>query len=104
MLISLRRCAKSNIHSQRKGFKPNRGLNSEMSLRGVALTAPRHGNLQFCKEVVLGKKALSSQDFKIETSMQLKEIIKQIPPLDETAMQAAQARQDRLTKPRGSLG
>jgi nicotinate-nucleotide--dimethylbenzimidazole phosphoribosyltransferase len=36
--------------------------------------------------------------------MQLEEIIKQIPPLDEAALQAARARQDRLTKPRGSLG
>jgi nicotinate-nucleotide--dimethylbenzimidazole phosphoribosyltransferase len=36
--------------------------------------------------------------------MQLKEIIRQIPPLDESAMQSARARQDRLTKPRGSLG
>src|SRR6266545_4563724 len=36
--------------------------------------------------------------------MQLEQIIKQIPPLDETAMQAARARQDTLTKPRGSLG
>src|SRR5262245_41902866 len=27
-----------------------------------------------------------------------------IPPLDQTAMQAARARQDTLTKPRGSLG
>jgi nicotinate-nucleotide--dimethylbenzimidazole phosphoribosyltransferase len=36
--------------------------------------------------------------------MQLKEIINQIPPLDEAAMQTARARQDRLTKPRGSLG
>lgn len=31
-------------------------------------------------------------------------ICKQIGPLDEGAMQAARARQDRLTKPRGSLG
>ncbi len=36
--------------------------------------------------------------------MQLKEILQQIPLLDESAMQAARARQDRLTKPRGSLG
>src|ERR1041384_186252 len=36
--------------------------------------------------------------------MQLKEIIEQIPPLDESAMQAARTRQDKLTKPRGSLG
>ncbi len=36
--------------------------------------------------------------------MPFDEIIKQIPPLDETAMQSAHARQDRLTKPRGSLG
>src|SRR5512134_3164403 len=36
--------------------------------------------------------------------MKLKEIIEQIPPLDETAMQSARARQDTLTKPRGSLG
>ncbi|HSB00995.1 MAG TPA: nicotinate-nucleotide--dimethylbenzimidazole phosphoribosyltransferase [Anaerolineales bacterium] len=36
--------------------------------------------------------------------MQLEEIIKQIPPLEEAAMQSARARQDRLTKPRGSLG
>ena len=36
--------------------------------------------------------------------MQLEEIIKAIQPLDETAMQAARARQDTLTKPRGSLG
>ncbi len=35
--------------------------------------------------------------------MQL-EILQQILPLDESAMQAARARQDRLTKPRGSLG
>ncbi|HEX9333878.1 MAG TPA: nicotinate-nucleotide--dimethylbenzimidazole phosphoribosyltransferase, partial [Anaerolineales bacterium] len=36
--------------------------------------------------------------------MKLEKIIKQIPPLDETAMRAARARQDTLTKPRGSLG
>jgi len=36
--------------------------------------------------------------------MKLEEIIEQIPPLDETAMQSARARQDTLTKPRGSLG
>src|SRR5512134_2283332 len=36
--------------------------------------------------------------------MKLKEIIEQIPPLDETAMQSARTRQDTLTKPRGSLG
>ncbi len=32
------------------------------------------------------------------------EIINQIPPRDEAAMQSARTRQDRLTKPRGSLG
>lgn len=36
--------------------------------------------------------------------MQLEEIIKEIKPLDEAAMQSARARQDTLTKPRGSLG
>jgi len=36
--------------------------------------------------------------------MKLEEIIKEIKPLDEVSMQAARARQDRLTKPRGSLG
>lgn len=36
--------------------------------------------------------------------MQLEEIIKGIKPLDEKAMQDAQARQNMLTKPRGSLG
>jgi nicotinate-nucleotide--dimethylbenzimidazole phosphoribosyltransferase len=36
--------------------------------------------------------------------MQLEEIIKAIQPLDEIAMQSARARQDTLTKPRGSLG
>ena len=36
--------------------------------------------------------------------MKLEDIIKAIKPLDETAMRAAGARQDRLTKPRGSLG
>ena len=36
--------------------------------------------------------------------MQLQEIIGNIPPLDESAMQAARLRQDTLTKPRGSLG
>src|SRR5512142_1544241 len=36
--------------------------------------------------------------------MQFEEIINQIPPLDEAAMQAARVRQDRLTKPRSSLG
>src|SRR5512134_2811888 len=36
--------------------------------------------------------------------MQLEEIIQQIHPLDEAAMRSAQARQDTLTKPRGSLG
>jgi nicotinate-nucleotide--dimethylbenzimidazole phosphoribosyltransferase len=36
--------------------------------------------------------------------MKLEDIIKDIKPLDETAMQAARARQDMLTKPRGSLG
>ena len=36
--------------------------------------------------------------------MKLEETIKAIKPLDETAMRAARARQDTLTKPRGSLG
>lgn len=36
--------------------------------------------------------------------MQLEEIIQQIKPLDEAAMQAARIRQDTLTKPRSSLG
>ena len=36
--------------------------------------------------------------------MQLEEIIRQIQPLDETAMLSARAHQDTLTKPRGSLG
>ena len=36
--------------------------------------------------------------------MKLEEIIKDIKPLDEAAMHAARARQDTLTKPRGSLG
>ncbi len=36
--------------------------------------------------------------------MHLNEIIEQIQPLDETAMQAARARQNMLTKPPGSLG
>jgi nicotinate-nucleotide--dimethylbenzimidazole phosphoribosyltransferase len=36
--------------------------------------------------------------------MQLEEIIKQIKPLDEPAMQAARIRQNTLTKPRRSLG
>jgi len=36
--------------------------------------------------------------------MEIEEIIKEIKPLDEAAMRAARARQDTLTKPRGSLG
>jgi len=36
--------------------------------------------------------------------MKLQDILNQIGPLDEAAMQAAQARQDMLTKPHGSLG
>ena len=36
--------------------------------------------------------------------MQLEKILQQIQPLDESAMRTAQARQDTLTKPRGSLG
>ena len=36
--------------------------------------------------------------------MKLEDIITDIKPLDETSMQAARARQDTLTKPRGSLG
>ncbi len=36
--------------------------------------------------------------------MSLEKIISQIKPLDQSAMQAAQARQDTLTKPQGSLG
>jgi nicotinate-nucleotide--dimethylbenzimidazole phosphoribosyltransferase len=36
--------------------------------------------------------------------MQLEEIIRQIKPLDELAMQSARVRQDTLTKPHGSLG
>ncbi len=36
--------------------------------------------------------------------MPLENIIKSIQPLDEAAMQAAQARQNELTKPQGSLG
>lgn len=34
----------------------------------------------------------------------IEEIIKQIQPLDNAAIQSARARQDRLTKPQGSLG
>ena len=36
--------------------------------------------------------------------MQLQGIIRKIQPLDNAAMQSARARQDMLTKPRGSLG
>jgi len=36
--------------------------------------------------------------------MQIEEVITNIQPLDEYAMRAARARQDTLTKPRGSLG
>lgn len=36
--------------------------------------------------------------------MQLEKILQKIQPLDESAMQMARARQDTLTKPRGSLG
>ena len=36
--------------------------------------------------------------------MKLEEVIKQIRPLDDAAMQSAQARQNILTKPQGSLG
>ena len=36
--------------------------------------------------------------------MNIEETIKQIKPLDENAMQSARARQNRLTKPAGSLG
>jgi nicotinate-nucleotide--dimethylbenzimidazole phosphoribosyltransferase len=36
--------------------------------------------------------------------MILDSLIPTIPPLDESAMRSARARQDRLTKPRGSLG
>lgn len=36
--------------------------------------------------------------------MKLEEILKEIKSLDEAAMQSARARQDTLTKPRGSLG
>src|SRR5512133_3025256 len=36
--------------------------------------------------------------------MKLEETIKAIKPLDEPAMRAARARQETLTKPRGSLG
>lgn len=36
--------------------------------------------------------------------MSLEKLISQIPPLDESAMAAARARQDVLTKPQGSLG
>ena len=37
-------------------------------------------------------------------SARIERVIEQIPPLDEAAMAAARARQDSLTKPRGSLG
>src|SRR5687767_2900203 len=40
----------------------------------------------------------------MEDYMKLEEIMRDIKPLDESAMQAARARQDTLTKPRGSLG
>ena len=36
--------------------------------------------------------------------MQMEQIIKEIKPLDESAMRSARLRQDTLTKPRGSLG
>jgi nicotinate-nucleotide--dimethylbenzimidazole phosphoribosyltransferase len=38
------------------------------------------------------------------THIQLEEIVSNIRPLDELAMASARTRQDRLTKPRGSLG
>ena len=41
---------------------------------------------------------------KEEYNMSLSKILACISPLDETAMQAARARQDTLTKPTGSLG
>ena len=36
--------------------------------------------------------------------MKLEEVIERIQPLDQTVMQEARARQDTLTKPKGSLG
>ncbi len=36
--------------------------------------------------------------------MKLEDVIERIQPLDQTAMQEARARQDTLTKPKGSLG
>jgi nicotinate-nucleotide--dimethylbenzimidazole phosphoribosyltransferase len=36
--------------------------------------------------------------------MKLEDIINKIQPLDEAAMQSAQARQNMLTKPQGSMG
>ena len=36
--------------------------------------------------------------------MKLEDVVKEIQPLDQTAMQEARARQDTLTKPQGSLG
>ena len=41
---------------------------------------------------------------KLDGHMQLEQIIANIKPLDETAMQSARARQNMLTKPAGSLG
>jgi nicotinate-nucleotide--dimethylbenzimidazole phosphoribosyltransferase len=40
----------------------------------------------------------------MEMDSQIKSLIARIQPLDEGAMQSAQQRQDRLTKPQGSLG
>src|SRR5690349_2546325 len=48
--------------------------------------------------------AAPRNDRRKEAYMKLEDIVKAIKPLDETAMRAARARQDRLTKPRGSLG
>ncbi len=47
-----------------------------------------------------GHRGLSGE----ETVNQLEEVIASIAPPDETAMTAARERQDRMTKPRGSLG
>jgi nicotinate-nucleotide--dimethylbenzimidazole phosphoribosyltransferase len=43
-------------------------------------------------------------DDREESTPDISDLIARIRPLDETAMRAAQARQDILTKPRGSLG
>src|SRR5919109_759420 len=120
MRISSPRCARSSTLSQPRGSRRNRELNSNHVIaRSVATTAQRAHGKQSPGSLGVASPQVSIRplrastvystigarnDMKKEDYMKLEEIIKDIKSLDDAALRAAQARQDTLTKPRGSLG